>query len=258
MNRFTTLPKIMVAPNGPRYNKKDHKSIPITISEIVDDAINCLNTGANAMHAHVRDKYGNHSLDVGLYNELINELKIKAPNLLVQITTEAFGIFSLKDQIKTVKSVMPESASVVLKEALPDIRQNNLAKEFYYWAFEANVYIQHILFSHQDFLKLIEAIKLKIIPEERLFLLFVLGRYNEKFQSNPKELDIFFQERKKSLPDSEWAVCAFGKKETECLIKAYSLGGKVRVGFENKVYNLDGSLAKNNSERVKEIISHIS
>ena len=46
----------MVAPNGARKTKKDHPNLPISISEIVKEAVNCFNEGANAIHAHVRDK----------------------------------------------------------------------------------------------------------------------------------------------------------------------------------------------------------
>ena len=83
MNRFSNLPNLMVAPNGARKTKKDHPNLPVTISEIVDDAKNCFANGADAIHAHVRDAKGNHSLDVGLYKELISELKKVIPGLVI-------------------------------------------------------------------------------------------------------------------------------------------------------------------------------
>ena len=62
----------MVAPNGARKTKNDHPNLPISVSEIVQEAVNCFNEGANAIHAHVRDKKGDHCLDVGLYLSLIH------------------------------------------------------------------------------------------------------------------------------------------------------------------------------------------
>ena len=100
----------MVAPNGARKTKKDHPNLPISISEIVEEAFNCFHKGANAIHAHVRDNKGNHSLDVGLYKELLSELDIKVPELPVQITTEAVGKFSPEEQFEVVKLVQPEAA----------------------------------------------------------------------------------------------------------------------------------------------------
>ena len=53
----------------------------------------------------------------------------------------------------------------------------------------------------------------------------------------------------------DWMVCAFGVGETDHLARALSLGGKVRVGFENSLWRQDGSLAKDNAERVRDIVA---
>ena len=57
MNRFSKLPELIVAPNGARKTKKDHPNLPITITEIVEEADKCFKCGANAIHAHIRDTY---------------------------------------------------------------------------------------------------------------------------------------------------------------------------------------------------------
>ena len=59
---------------------------------------------------------------------------------------------------------------------------------------------------------------MKIISEDRLLLLFVLGRYNKKFQGNPKKLDVFIQEHKKACLFQNGQYVILVKKETECLI----------------------------------------
>ena len=48
----------------------------------------------------------------------------------------------------------------------------------------------------------------------------------------------------------DWAVCAFGRGETACLIEAHRCGGKLRVGFENSLLHADGTIARDNAERV--------
>ena len=254
MNRFNTLPKYMVAPNGARKDKNDHPNLPSTIEEIVNESKNCFLKGANGIHAHVRDKNGKHVLDSGLYKELIKELAKNIPQLPVQITTEAVGIYSPKDQIQIVKDVMPESASVALSEMIPNDKDTDLASKFYYWSLENDVHIQHILYSPKDFLKLAQYIKLKVIPNDNLQVLFVLGRYSLDFESKISDLDPFMMVQKKFFENIDWGVCAFGKEETDCLLRALAIGGKARIGFENNFYNRDGSLAKNNAERVDEIV----
>ena len=257
MNRFSNLPKLMVAPNGARKSKKDHPNFPITISEIVQEAKDCFQKGANAIHAHVRDQEGNHSLDIGLYKELIKELKIKVPDLPVQITTEAVGKYSPKDQINVVEKIIPEAASVALIEMIPDKNDTNLAQKFYNFSIESNIQIQHILYSVNDLRVFLHLVKNKIIPQQNLQVLYVLGRYEKSFQSSTNDLDPFILEHNNILTSIDWGVCAFGKAETDCLIKAFSLGGKLRVGFENNFYNKDGTIAKTNADRVSEIVKLI-
>ena len=243
----------MVAPNGARKTKEDHPNLPITISEIVKEAVNCFNEGANAIHAHVRDKKGDHCLDVGLYRELLSELNIKVPELPVQITTEAVGKFSPEEQFEVVKLVQPEAASVALIEMMPNIKDPRLAQNFYNFAIDNNIQIQHILYSVEDLKLLKKAIELNIIPKKNLQLLYVLGRYDKNFQSKKDDLDLFLDEHKNITYEIDWGICAFGRSETDCLIKSNLHGGKVRVGFENNFYNQNGTVASSNAERVAEV-----
>ena len=178
----------MVAPNGARKTKEDHPNLPISISEIVEEAFNCFHKGANAIHAHVRDNKGNHSLDVGLYKELLSELDIKVPELPVQITTEAVGKFSPEEQFEVVKLVHPEAASVALIEIMPNIKEPRLAQKFYNFSIENNIQIQHILYSVEDLKLFKKAIELNIIPKKNLQVLYVLGRYDKNFQSKKEDL----------------------------------------------------------------------
>lgn len=71
---MTPLPRLMVAPTGARRGKADHPALPVSIPEIVATAVACFAAGARAIHAHVRDAGGLHSLDPGLYRELLAEL----------------------------------------------------------------------------------------------------------------------------------------------------------------------------------------
>ena len=85
--------------------------------------------------------------------------------------------------------------------------------------------------------------------------MLVLGRYSQTLESDPADLDPFLDKFNQLGITADWAVCAFGHAETDCLEKALLAGGKVRVGFENSLWNKDGSLARDNAERVREIRS---
>ena len=73
--------------------------------------------------------------------------------------------------------------------------------------------------------------------------------------SRPQDLEPYLElinSRKEDL-ELDWMICAFGPAETASLAYAAARGGKVRVGFENSIWNSDGSLAKDNTERVAEV-----
>ncbi|MFT6672846.1 MAG: hypothetical protein ACJAVZ_004336, partial [Afipia broomeae] len=97
---------IMVAPNGARKGHAEHPNLPLTTEAIAADALACKSAGAQAIHMHVRDADGRHTLDAARYlaaTEAVRELT--GPEFVVQITTEAVGIFSPDEQIAVVRAV---------------------------------------------------------------------------------------------------------------------------------------------------------
>lgn len=247
----------MVALNGARRTKNDHPKLPITIGEIVEEAVKCQQVGADGIHLHVRDKDGKHVLDAGLYREALTELKTVAPALLPQITTEAVGIYKPEQQRSLVKEVKPELVSIAISEMTAE--QNfEQATAFYKWCEQSGITVQHIIYGEED-LKLIEnLLNQNQLKETDLQLLFVLGKYTPGQQSRPQDLTPFTDWLTSANIKADWSVCAFGSGETACLSEAVRHGGKVRVGFENSLWNADGSIARDNAERVQEVIETIS
>ncbi|MGB0849135.1 MAG: 3-keto-5-aminohexanoate cleavage protein, partial [Thiolinea sp.] len=56
----------------------------------------------------------------------------------------------------------------------------------------------------------------------------------------------------------DWAVCAFGSGETDCLLAAAEQGGRLRIGFENSLWHSDGTVAADNCERVEYLCRKLS
>jgi 3-keto-5-aminohexanoate cleavage enzyme len=247
-----TLPLIMVAPNGARRGKADHPALPVTIPELIACAKECFAAGAGGIHAHVRNKSGEHVLDAGLYKELIAELSVVVPEMAVQITTEAVGLYSPAQQRALVAAVRPTMVSVALREitAEPDER---LTRSFFHDCAEASIAVQHILYSAEEVDQIAALIERGTLPKGQIQLLHVLGRYRGDHQTSPSDLLEPLERQKRHGIQADWAVCAFGRSETDCLLHAISSGGKVRVGFENNLHNADGSRALSNSERVREV-----
>ncbi|MBL6782824.1 MAG: 3-keto-5-aminohexanoate cleavage protein [Alphaproteobacteria bacterium] len=250
---MSKLPIIMAAPNGARKTKADHPSLPMTIAETVAEASQCFEAGASILHAHIRDDDGKHSLDSNTYDKLLNEMAVSVPEMLVQITTEAAGIFTPQQQATCLFEVQPQFASIGVREMTGSGEAADLA-------FAADIYsrvkaqgtsIQHIVYSPDDLAYLITLKQHKVIPDGRLHALFVLGRYNPGFVSDPSELDGFLTDNINKL--DSWMLCAFGASEYDSIIKAISHGGHGRIGFENNIYLKDGSLAPNTASLIAQI-----
>lgn len=254
--RLATLPRVMVAPNGARRTKVDHPALPVTIGETVSAAAAAFAEGAGALHAHVRDADGRHSLDAGLYRELIAEMAREVPGMAVQITTEAAGRFSPTDQRAVVRAVAPEGVSVALREMWPGPGSDPEARRFYLWAEEAGIAVQHILYAPKDAARLSSMVKAGWLPR-RVQCLFVLGSYAPERDGRPEDLPAFLQALAPLGGDPDWAACAFGPTETACLVAAARLGGKIRIGFENNLTGGDGRPAADNAARVREVLARL-
>lgn len=246
------LPRLMVAPNGARKSKADHPNFPMSLDEIVAEAKACFAAGADGLHLHVRDDEGRHSLDAGRYRAALDALRDVVPEMTLQITTEAVGMYRPDAQRSVVRDVSPDAVSISLSEICADGAEQEALRLFDECA-ERGIAVQHILYGAEDLALMDGFLQAGQINPEGLQLLFVLGRYAQDQQSVPADLDPFVAWQAAKCPQADWAICAFGLAETTCLRAAHALGGKIRVGFENSFWNEDGSLAQSNAERCAEV-----
>lgn len=253
------LPLIMVAPNGARRSKADHPKLPVTIDETVEVCIACADAGATGGHLHIRDTDGLHSLDADQYKRLIDRLDTVLPDFFAQITSETAGRYNAQDQRDLIHALAPNSISVALREFLPDDATHSAARDCYHWAFENGVTIQHICYSADERDRLIALINDGTIPGRHHHVQLVLGAYDGSKTSIPNDVATFADPliNPHGKLSFDWMLCAFGPPETDCLLKAIELGGKARIGFENALWNRDGTLAQSNAERVRELVTYL-
>ncbi len=243
-----TNSRLMVAPTGARRTKDDHPALPIAPAEVAATAAACFEAGADTIHLHVRDDEGLHSLDAARYRESMEAVAWAAPDMAVQITTEAAGRFSPADQLACIEAVRPAWASAAARELAPE---PEVARDFYAFAAEAGVRLQHILHEPQDLELMARLADEGILPPDGWEVICVLGRYVPPREAAPEELAAF-----RALMDhrvTHWSVCAFGKREVECLAAAAAEGGGLRVGLENNIQRPDGTPLDDNTESVRRV-----
>ncbi|WP_027167804.1 3-keto-5-aminohexanoate cleavage protein [Mesorhizobium sp. WSM3224] len=240
---------IAVAPNGGRRTKADHPAIPLTPAELARTAAECAEAGAAMIHVHVRDRDGNHLLDADAYRQAIAAIRdAVGDRLVVQITSEALGIYSPADQMAVVRDVKPQAVSLALREIVPDSASEPAFASFMTWLHAERIFPQIILYSPEEAIGLSNLQQRGLVPWSDVPVLFVLGSYTQGQISSPSDLLPFLAQ---DMPRfTHWSVCAFGRNEAACVTVAALLGGHVRIGFENNLVLPNGSIAASNAELV--------
>ncbi|PIR33568.1 MAG: class III aminotransferase [Alphaproteobacteria bacterium CG11_big_fil_rev_8_21_14_0_20_44_7] len=252
-------PIIMIAPNGARKTKEDLRQIPITPSELADEARACMEAGASIVHLHVRDKNQGHTLDAGAYREAIAAIRdVVGDKMIIQATTEAVGIYQPDEQIAAVKELMPEAVSVAIREFIPSKEYEAAAGEFFHFLEDNNIWPQYILYSAEEIAYFADLKQRGLIPAKHDFVLFVLGKKQrvataENF-AKPEDLDVLLNAYKQTGLNLTWAVCAFGGHENECMKYALANGGNARIGFENNHLLSDNNIAASNADLVRQFV----
>jgi uncharacterized protein (DUF849 family) len=239
---------IAVAPNGARKASSDHPQIPLTAEQLARTAAECLEAGAAMMHFHVRDSAGRHLLDADAYRQATAAIRRQVGQaLLLQISSEALGEYSVPAQMAMIRAVRPEAVSLALREFAPGAREEQVFARFLRWLQREAIAPQIILYSPAEVRRLAELRKRGLVPWAEVPVIFVLGRHDAPV-SAPTELVPFLAPAAPSF--NPWMACAFGRLETACLAAAALLGGGVRVGFENNLWRPSGARAASNAAQV--------
>lgn len=248
LNSYSPARKIAlsVAPNGGTKTKKDHPRIPISPIELAEDAADCLREGAALVHLHVRDENNLHSLDAARYRDAVQAVKQRVgPDMIVQITSESLGKFTVEAQMQAVREVKPEAVSLALREFAPSENEEGAFSHFLSWVRQERILPQIILYTPEEAVRLKGMVRRGLVPWNEVPVLYVLGRYAAGQRSSPFDLIPFL-----ANPDTmfeNWTVCAFGPDEANAIVAASLLNGNGRIGFENNLLLPDGSVASDNS-----------
>jgi 3-keto-5-aminohexanoate cleavage enzyme len=168
--------------------------------------------------------------------------------LVVQITSEAAGLYSPDQQMAVVRSVRPEAVSLALRELSQGDAAERSFIEFLDWIHRENILSQLVLYTPDEASRLSKLLQSGNLPFDDLPVLYVLGRYSAGQRSRPADLLPFLAEGAPRF--GSWMACAFGPDEIACVTAAALLGGDARVGFENNIWLPDGSLAPSNAAAV--------
>lgn len=238
---------IAVAPNGARRTKSDHPQIPISPEELAHTAQGCLLDGAAMIHLHVRDEQGRHTILPRYYEPALAAIDAAVGDrMIVQVTSEAAGIYHRDQQVEAIRELMPACVSIAIRELIPDESAWDDAQRLLAELVRNGSLVQYIVYSPQEVSTYYDLIERGVIPDQPAMLLFVLGRYSETL-ATAEDLAPYIDANR---GNHRWMCCAFGHHEQAIMSEAARRGGHARVGFENNLYVSKGKLAASNRELV--------
>lgn len=259
-------PKVMLtcAVTGNITRPEQTPALPITPAQIAQSCLDAAAAGAAAVHIHVRDpETGRPSMDDALYAEVVERIRDRNSDLIINLTTGLGGRFvptpeDPKTAAPGTSLVRPEARVTHISRLQPDIAtldlntMNSGGDVVINTPYTTDVMAAAILaagskpeielFNAGDLVLAEELLKKRDFGTPTLFS-FVMGvKYGWPASVETLQLG------KSMLPtDAIWTAFGIGRHMFPTVAMSVLMGGHVRVGLEDGIYIDRGTLAPSNA-----------
>lgn len=258
--------------------------LPVTPSEIAKAAIEAAQAGAAIVHLHARDpETGRPSQDVGLFREIVTTVKQES-DVVINITTGGAPTMTVEERLLPALELKPEVASLNmgsmnfgLYEMLGRFKEfkhewerpylagsderifKNTFKDIEYilqscsendTRFEIECYDIGHLYTAAHFLDR-GLIKPPLFIQSVFGLRGGIGGHVEDLMHMRRTADRLFGN------DYIWSVLGSGRGQMPLAAMSAAVGGNVRVGLEDSLWDGPGKLATSSAVQVKRVRSII-
>lgn len=249
---------ITVAQTGALTKKNQNPNLPEQPEEIADSALACFNEGAAICHIHARDKNGENTPKLSVYQDIHDRIRSKC-NIIIQDSTGGGPNLTQEERINCLKA-RPEMASLnmgsLMRVAGPykGIPWSNRPDEIDYYLGEIakwGVKPEMEVYSHAMLSEVRRLVEQGLV-ERPYYINIVLGmKYQGAEPATPETLMSIVQ---KLPPGSVFNSTAVGPAQTGMATLGIILGGCARVGLEDNIYYKKGELAQSNAQLVARIV----
>ncbi|PCJ89556.1 MAG: NADPH:quinone reductase [Hyphomicrobiales bacterium] len=265
------LPEIFItcSVTGNLTNPEHAPHLPITPQEIADSCLEAAEAGAAIAHIHVRYPDGKPSMEVEHYREVVNLIRAKNDDLILNLTTGPGGRYHPSDEdpaiagprtsikrpelrVEHIVALKPDIATLDLntmnsgREVVINTPQN--VKIMAELINDSDVKAELELFDTGDIHLAHDLLKVGVLKNPALCTLISGVKYGL-----PSTADAMgFASR--SLPaGSTWTGIGVGRMAFPMAVQSYLLGGHVRIGMEDTTYLAKGVHAKSNAELIEKV-----
>ncbi|GAB4503933.1 MAG: 3-keto-5-aminohexanoate cleavage protein [Anaerolineales bacterium] len=233
---------------GAELTRENTPYLPLTPEEIAAEARAAYEAGAAMVHIHARDRNGLPTQNVEDYCKIIEAIRTRAPELIIQVSTGGAVWMSAEERLQPL-ALQPDMASLntgtlnfgeeVFSNPMPMVREFARAMQARGIHPELEVYDTGMIPAALRLLK-------EELLSEPLHFNLVLGVPGGAAGTLKNLLHMV-----ESLPSNcTWTVSGIGAAQLPLTTAAILLGGHVRVGLEDNIYYRRGELAKGNAPLV--------
>ena len=248
---------VTVALSGVAANREQCPYIPYTPEEYALEAKRAFESGCTMVHIHAREPDGTPTHRVGAYKDIRDAILSHTPEMIINFSTGSVGI-PVEERIAHIRELKPDVGALNMG-SMNYAKYSEKRKSFVF-----DMVFQNPFSDIMKFLTVMNEVGVK--PEMECFdsghignvfplidmgilkphfhfslILGVLGGALPTAQSLAYLSSI--------LPeDSDWEVIGVSREQWRLVAAAATLGGNVRVGFEDNFYLPSGEMATSNGE----------
>lgn len=242
---------LTAAINGAEVTRADTPALPISPTEVAEEAARCADEGASIVHLHGRRSDGSATQDIDTFRAYFEAIRDRS-DIIVQFSTGGAVGMDVEERIEAL-ALAPEMATLttgtcnfgesVFENPLPTIRLIAERQRQFRITPEIEVFDVGML---DTAVRLVEREGVLDGPLHVDFVLGVPGAMN----GDERHLEYLVSR----LPDGwTWCVAGVGRHELRLARHALELGGHVRVGLEDNIYLSKGVLAQGSWELVRAV-----
>jgi uncharacterized protein (DUF849 family) len=262
--------------------------LPVTAKEIADAAVGAAKAGAAIVHLHARNPFdGSPSQDPELFTPFLKEIKEKS-NVVINLTTGGAPTMTIADRLRPAHHFKPEVASLnmgsmnfglydmlkrfkafkhdwevpylansddrVFKNTFKDIAHILQSCSDNETRFEIECYDIGHLYTAAHFIDR-GLIKAPFLIQSVFGILGGIGPHPDDVMHMKRTADRLFGDA------YVWSVLGAGRNQIPIATQSAAMGGNVRVGLEDSLWDGPGKLAESNADqvtRIRKIIEGLS
>jgi uncharacterized protein (DUF849 family) len=262
--------------------------LPVTAKEIADAALGASKAGAAIVHLHARNPIdGSPSQDPELFTPFLKEIKEKS-NVVINLTTGGAPTMTIADRLRPAHHFKPEVASLnmgsmnfglydmlkrfktfkhdwevpylansddrVFKNTFKDIAHILQSCSDNETRFEIECYDIGHLYTAAHFIDR-GLIKAPFLIQSVFGILGGIGPHPDDVMHMKRTADRLFGDA------YVWSVLGAGRNQIPIATQSAAMGGNVRVGLEDSLWDGPGKLAESNADqvtRIRKIIEGLS